>query len=495
MEDHKAPPQASSLIESMRDIGYSFETALADIIDNSITARSQTIDLLCDADGMSPVIAILDDGIGMTKAELLDAMRPGNKNPLDSRSDGDLGRFGLGMKTASFSQCRRLTVVSLKDSMLSCARWDLDYVSRKNEWLLQILETGELKALPFIERLEKRGTLVIWEKLDRLSDETSSTSLKDHVYEQLDIARKHLGLIFHRFLAGEKPLPKVRIRINGREIAAFDPFNTGHPATQRQPEETIPVAGARVVVQPFVLPHHKKASRTDWELYAGDAGYLKNQGFYVYRAGRLIVHGTWFRLIKQSELTKLARVRVDMPIELDHLWKIDVKKASAWPPLIVRQRLKTIIDSIAGASHRVYTERGRRITDANTTSLWSRRVDKNQISYEVNREHPTIAGFVEELDEAQARHLEHLLTIIEKSFPMDAVFSDIAGKPESVDTGSVENDTLTTMIDLTVGYLKAAQMSDTQILEQLRKADPYRSNWVTAEPIVRYTLGDDPDVK
>lgn len=494
MKDHRAPPSAASLIESMRDIGYSFETALADIVDNSITAKSKAIGILCDADASPPVIAILDDGCGMSETELLDAMRPGSRNPLDNRKEGDLGRFGLGLKTASFSQCRRLTVVTKKDATISAAQWDLDYVAKKDDWLLRIPDAKEISLLPFIERLGSTGTLVIWETLDRLADQTQKTSLKDHLYEQLDNARKHLALVFHRFLTGERKLSKISISINDHPIEAYDPFHSGHPATQRQPEEKIQISGAVVLVQPYVLPHHKKASREDWEKYSGDGGYLQNQGFYVYRAGRLIVHGTWFRLVKQSELTKLARVRVDMPIELDDLWKIDVKKASASPPLVVRQRLKSVIDKIAGASNRVYTERGRRISEANVTPFWARRVDKNQISYELNRQNPTIAGFFETLEEKQSRDFESLLKLVERSYPTDALFSDLASSPESIESPPVERDLLEGMVNLTVEYLRESGLSDAKIIEQLHRSDPYRLCWAVAEPIVNFALAESQDV-
>ena len=495
MRVHRAPPSAASLIESMRDIGYSFETALADIVDNSITAEASAIEILCDADGGLPTIGILDDGYGMSESELLNAMRPGSKNPLDNRDEGDLGRFGLGLKTASFSQCRRLTVVTKKDGMTSAAQWDLDYVAEVDDWLIQIPDEEEIGSVPFAERMSGSGTLVVWENLDRLSDETQKTTLKDHLFEQLDNARKHLSLVFHRFIAGEKKLRRVSISINGDAIEAFDPFHSAHPATQRQPEERIRVAGATVRVSPFVLPHHKKSSKQDWEKYAGDGGYLRNQGFYVYRSGRLIIHGTWFRLVKQSELTKLARVQVDMPVELDDLWKIDVKKASAAPPLIVRQRLKSVIDKIAGASNKVYTERGRRLTETNSTPFWARRVDKNQISYELNRENPTIAGLFERLDTTQANEFEGVLKLIERSFPSDALFSDIAARPEDLEFAPIDTDVLRETLALSIGYLRAAGMDNDRILQQLRRSDPYSRNWEVAEPIVQEGLRKTDNVK
>ena len=153
MKHYKAAPRASALIESMRDIGYSFETAIADIIDNSITAQATTVELYCDINNSCPVIAIVDNGSGMTEQELLQAMRPGSRNPLDNRRDGDLGRFGLGLKTASFSQCRRLTVITRRGMETHAACWDLDYVSQKDDWLLQILDSRAIEKLPFSDQL------------------------------------------------------------------------------------------------------------------------------------------------------------------------------------------------------------------------------------------------------------------------------------------------------------------------------------------------------
>jgi hypothetical protein len=126
-----------------------------------------------------------------------------------------------------------------------------------------------------------------------------------------------------------------------------------------------------VKVQAYTLPHHKKDPE-GWERHAGKAGYLKNQGFYVYRGKRLIIHGTWFGLARQTELTKLARVRIDMPNEMDAEWKIDVKKASAQPPYHIRERLKRIIETLGASSRRVYTARGRRLTADSQLPVWQR---------------------------------------------------------------------------------------------------------------------------
>ena len=147
-------PSAARLMESMRDIGYSFESALADIVDNSISAEATRIELVNDVDPHSgPYLAVLDDGRGMGPHELTDAMQHGSRSPREVREAGDLGRFGLGMKTASFSQCRRLTVVSRKGGKLSARCWDLDFVVEKDEWMLRLLDEAEIHALPLVDRI------------------------------------------------------------------------------------------------------------------------------------------------------------------------------------------------------------------------------------------------------------------------------------------------------------------------------------------------------
>jgi hypothetical protein len=482
--DRRVAPRASILIEAMRDIGYSLETALADIVDNSISAEANNISIFLEANGKSPLVAVLDDGKGMAASELEEAMRPGAKNPLETRATDDLGRFGLGLKTASFSQCRRLTVASKRDGKISAARWDLDHVAERDDWLLQILRNDEIADLEFIDRLSDHGTLVIWEKLDRLADSTSGAALKDHLYERIDGARRHMELVFHRFLDGERPCRKTSIDVNGHPLIPFDPFNSKHPATIRLHEEVIRAKPATIKVQPFILPHHKKISPSEWDRFAGDGGYLKNQGFYLYRAGRLIVHGTWFRLAKQEELTKLARVRVDIPNGVDPLWKIDVKKASAHPPFVIRERLKKIIEEITVPSNRVYTARGRKLVDPTITAFWLRRVDKNEIFYEINREHPSIQSFFSLLNGSQEKDFESVLRVIERSFPVDSLFSDVSSKPESLGNRDIPSDTLRALLKLTCDVLANQNSSPHQIREILKRTEPFRSNWEMAESIL-----------
>lgn len=483
--EYRAAPSAASLIESMRDIGYTLESALADVIDNAISANASTIHISYDTNSASPFLAVVDDGDGMTRADLLTAMRLGSQSPAEERSAGDLGRFGLGMKTASFSQARRLTVVSAKHGERSAAQWDLELVVERDDWVLQLPPAFEVDALPSIELLEDHGTAIIWQSLDRIADGASGASLADHMLDRMDSARRHLELVFHRFLQGDRAVRKVRIVMNGRDLEAFDPFHSKSLATQRLPVETIRVANQDVHVEGFILPHHGKVSAAEWDRYAGEGGYLKNQGFYVYRGGRLIIHGTWFRLARQSELTKLARVKIDMPNGLDTLWKIDVRKASAQPPYAVRQRLKGLIDRITGPSNRVFTAKGHKMTSDSQAVLWHRRVDKGRVSYEINRDHPVLAHISDELTEGQSAELETFLKSVERAFPVDAVFSDAASDPKTVAQTAFSPEDLSAVIDL-MAKVMVAQGSDLDdLLSDLGRAEPCRSNWPVAEPLIR----------
>ena len=390
------PPRASVLVESLRDIGYSLQAAVADVLDNSLTAGARNIELLAETHAEAPSIGILDDGTGMTRLELLEAMRPGSLSPLEERSEADLGRFGLGLKTASFSQCRRLTVLSRKNGVISAATWDLDIVADRDRWIVELPETTE--RIPWSERLNEDGTLVVWEKLDRLLGSDGPSNRQDLV-RQLDETATHLEFVFHRFLSGrEGRKGRVQISLNDRVLESFDPFHSHHPATQYHPEETFLLNGQEIRIRPVTLPHHDKVSQEDWKRYAGQEGYVKNQGFYLYRNRRLIVHGTWFVLARQAELTKLSRVLIDMPNSLDSAWKIDVKKAWAQPPTPVRERLRRIVERIGIPSRRTYTARGVRLTEDSRLPVWTRSQDKNRISYGLNAKHPLFSAFETRLD-------------------------------------------------------------------------------------------------
>lgn len=258
-----ATPYAASLIEGHRDFGYCLETALADIIDNAITAGAQSTQMIADTAADEPWIALADNGSGMTEAELVEAMRLGSKNPTDKRATEDLGRFGLGLKSASFSQCRSLTVLTRRDGKTSCARWDLDGVARRNDWSLELIDNPEL--LKGHDLLPGTGTVVVWEKLDRLSGGYMHDRGKrtEHMNAELSRAEHHLRLVFHRFLEGASP--RLKLSLNDRLLKPIDPMATSHVATQKDPEEVLRLRQGDVLIRCHTLPHHKRMTREEWE--------------------------------------------------------------------------------------------------------------------------------------------------------------------------------------------------------------------------------------
>jgi len=478
MQQHiTIPPKASSLVESLRDIGYSLKAAIADIIDNSISASASRIELFFKWDNKESRIAIIDNGIAMSSCELIEAMRPGSTNPLACRERKDLGRFGLGLKTASFSQCRKLTVISMKDGKLSGCCWDLDYVAEQDDWLLKVLTDDQIKILPEFSQLGDSGTMVLWENLDRVIDRTDNTHTEANLYEKMDIARKHQELVFHRYLKGESGIKPISMFFNGAPLKPFDPFNLKNPATQHLQDEKLEIYDETVHIQPYILPHHSKTSPDDYEYYAGEGGYLKNQGFYVYRNARLIISGTWFRLAGHRELTKLARVKIDIPNSLDYLWAIDVRKSRANPPTIIRQRLKNVIERITGKSKRVYTTRGRLLTQDGLNTIWLRKVQHNKICYSINRNHPLINKYVSELKDNEHRFFIDLLGLIEGQFPVDALFSDVSGSPESISPNIVPEEKLLKLAELFYESMEAQGLAPNEIKEQFERTEPFRNNY------------------
>jgi len=421
------------MIEALRDIGYSLEAAVADIIDNSLTARAKTVHIRFGWHREQPWIALIDDGHGMTEKELVEAMRPGSRNPREQRSRDDLGRFGLGLKTASFSQCRCLTVVSRKAGATSARRWDLEEVNRSNDWILLTVSDRDLNALPAFNELPETGTYVLWQQLDRLDIGSYGDRAHTILNDRVQSIRNHVSLVFHRFMSPEPGSQRVKILINNNELEPFEPFNARNPATAHLPEERVRVENEEVLIQAYVLPHHTKVSPGEYEKYAGEDGYLRSQGFYVYRNRRLIRHGTWFRLCRQEELTKLARVRIDIPNSLDHLWTIDVRKSRASPPEAVRNRMRQVVEQIRGSAKRPYTHRGKAIQMRNTNPVWLRQSFNDRISYEINKEHPLIEDLRADLDEDTRRRFDAVLRMIGSAFPVPLMFTDMAAYPRKVE--------------------------------------------------------------
>jgi len=418
-------PDPVSLMESMRAVGYTVDAAIADLIDNSLSAGALAVDVEYDPHG-DPYVAVLDNGKGMSCSELESAMRHGSKNPVETRDPGDLGRFGLGLKTASLSQCRRLTVVSRKSGTTSALSWDLDVVRKSKRWFAVVLSDTDVVNVPLVNRLlqYQSGTLVVWQVLDRLVAEAADPI--SEMTTKLSGLRDHLALVFHRFTMREDGHPPVAIRINQLTLPTRDPFLRNSTYRQAMEGQNLRHKRGNVSIQPCVLPPISRLTVDEVELAGGREGLRGTQGFYIYRNRRLVIWGTWFRLVPKHEFFKLTRVQVDIPNSFDDLWSLDIKKSAAQPPDFIRNRLRELIPHFSNASKRTVTYPGRRSSQTAFTPLWNRiEPEHKHFKYEVNSEHPAIQAFASELDEPRRRQFASVLELISASLPLQAIYADM----------------------------------------------------------------------
>lgn len=432
--DDEVPPRAAALIESLRAFGYSLKTAVADLVDNSITADATRIGARFWWDGEESWFALLDNGVGMTEPELVEAMRPGSRSPLEERKRADLGRFGLGLKTASFSQCRRLTVVTRKGGASAVLRcWDLDHVEQTDRWhLLRDVPTSTRQIIKDHE-IGPSGTLVIWEQLDRVTHGTSADNHKHHDYfnQLVSELRDHLAMVFHNFLSGRRC---VELSLNGHPVSAWDPFMELNSATQHLGDESIPFKGEFIRVRPFVLPHHSRLDEETHAAGAGPAGWNAQQGFYIYRGDRLIVPGDWLGFgFQKEEHYKLARIRIDIPNTLDQDWNIDVRKSRARPPAPLRERLLAIAKLTRQRAADVYRHRGKIVTRGLGQPLifpWLNKLTRGKIHYVINRDHPLFLAAKEDLA-GNTKNFTAFLRLIEETLPVPTITIHASEKPEA----------------------------------------------------------------
>lgn len=354
-------PSAKRLIQSLRDMGYDFSQAVADIVDNSIEAKASIVAINVEFDGDESWVRIADNGTGMKPDELREAMRYGAERDYDK---DDLGKFGLGLKTASMSQCQRLSVASRWNpdrADIAAYSWDLEHIERTNRWEILPMERNGLEPAIRLALRDTRGTVVLWQRLDRILGyrhpygEASRKRLSQTCRE----IEFHLGMVFHRFLTGEVRRKRFKLLLNGNEIKPWDPFCRAEEKTRALQEIRIPVEHegitGEVLLEPFVLPHQDDFSSPDaFRLASGPANWNQQQGFYIYRAGRMIQSGGWSNLRAPDEHTKLARIAVSFSPELDEAFKINVAKMRVQLPTLIRDAVREAMVPVVRLAREVY---------------------------------------------------------------------------------------------------------------------------------------------
>jgi hypothetical protein len=432
-EKTEAIPEASSMIETFRAIGYNLETAIADIVDNSISAGAKNIWINFEWLGSKTWISVKDDGSGMNNDELIQAMRPGSKNPLENRGIKDLGRFGLGLKTASFSQCRKLSVISKKENCEPVYwTWDLDFVNQTGNWnLINYMPEGnfenEIKTF-------KSGTTVIWNDIDRLVKDLQKEdeNALDKFLQIMKQVKQHLAMVFHRFIENGR----IKISFQDRPVEAWNPFLPTELATQGFPEEKL--LKGKVTVKGFVLPHKSKISTDKFKEAEGPKGWNEQQGFYIYRNERLLLAGDWLGMFRKEEHYKLSRIEINLPNSLDSEWQIDIKKSIARPPLALRDQLKAYAFKVRAQAVEVYRHKGKNVKaypGQKFIPLWTDHKRGDKWFYKINREHPLIEKTNAQAKDKPIKAIETLLRFIEETIPVKSIYireaeeSETQGKP------------------------------------------------------------------
>jgi hypothetical protein len=359
-------PSAARLTESLRDIGYDFPAAVADIVDNSVMAGATQIDVQIEFAGEDSYVSIGDDGEGMTANGLIEALRYGARR---SYGRSDLGRYGLGLKTASLSQCRSVTVVSCRRAIgraVTVRTLDLDLIAEWDEWLVvEPPSDAVIKAAG--ERLSgDPGTIVIWRKLDRVMPEKRPDGgwARRRLESMAAKTAEHLGIVFHRYLEGTVGSGLV-ITVNGQKVQPWNPFAASEPARIELPPQRFELnvgdVFGTVSLQRFVLPPRDEfSSHEEFERHSGPLNWNRQQGIYIYRADRLVQWGGWNGIRGIDEHTKLARASLDFDTDLDSVFNINVAKMRVTLPPQIRQMLERPINELCSYADDRYRKASRR---------------------------------------------------------------------------------------------------------------------------------------
>lgn len=395
-------PSARRLMTSLRDMGYDCPAAVADLVDNSIDADADVVDIDLKHHGEDSWMRIADDGMGMTAGEIDEAMRYGSAGTYSARA---LGSFGLGLKTASLSQCRRLTVAARSTSRarIEIRRWDLDQVARHDAWVLERLTPRQCPDHLTEPLVGRSGTVVLWERLDRVlgynrPDGKAAARGLDTLARGII---EHLEMVFHRFLAGEAPQRRrLRITVDAVPLRPWDPFSRSEPRTLALPAINVRLQHGdrrlRIPVRPYVLPTQIHFSSPEAHTRAaGPKRWNRQQGLYIYRNGRLLQSGGWNRLRTVDEHSKLARVALDIPPGCDGAFRTSVSKMSVILPATIRGELRALLSGVVTRAQEAYRQRIRLVAFPDGEEPGGSEHDPSGAGWALSDHWPVIAAVLE----------------------------------------------------------------------------------------------------
>lgn len=450
MEIIEASPKASTHIKTLQKIGYSFNSAISDIIDNSITAEAKVIKINFYFD--SAKISISDDGYGMSSDELKSNMIIGCKDPFVDRSKKDLGRFGTGLKTASFSMCNKLTVLSKKenDKIFAC-QYDINQIIESNEWQLNILDLKDLdECKPDLINELGSGTEVIWQEITRY-ESFNNNEIEEAMAHDADELRKHISLHFHKYLSG--PLG-IKILINNVDVVAHDPFFKNKKGYQEGQIESARSKLGTIIVKTHIIPHHDHMTKEEIDHYGGLEKIHGDQGLYIYREKRLITYGGWAGLKPKFSIANLARVEVEVPAAFDHEWSTNVMKTSLELPNKIRNMIKRLIVTPIKRSKRAYTYRGD-LQEAG--KFWSVITNRDsEITYKVDTTNSQLLKVLENSSHENQKLILGYVKSLSENLPLDSIVDKMVTQPKNINQKDITYDLDEIMQHLEAKLLEAS---------------------------------------
>ncbi|MEU2875102.1 ATP-binding protein [Streptomyces sp. NPDC007070] len=477
-----AAPEPAGMVASLSSLGYSLPAAIADLVDNSISAKAQNIDVEFAWAGSDSWIAVVDDGDGMSQEELVTAMTVAARGPATPRSPTDLGRFGVGLKSASFSQARQLTVATACDGQWHPRTWDLDVVEKYGEWrLLHGADDDTAAILQRVRPCGGHGTVVLWRRLNgyhtaAVTEDDERT--QKQFYAEATRTEAHLGMVFARFLVGTR---RRALRVSGTAVQPWDPFMTAHPSVQRLPAEELPLGNGSVRVEAFVLPSAHRLTPDEFSQAAGPQGWLDQQGFYVYRRNRLILAGDWLgqRGMRREEKYNLARISVDIPAGSDAEWGVDVRKSSVVPPVSLRPHLHRIARQARTRAAEVLRHRGQVAARTHGDPLvyvWNVRRADGRLTCRINRSHPLVQATLRQ-GGANPADVRALIRLLEETVPVATLRvmheTDTSDDPDPFGGAGPADETATEVAQRIYESLVSGGRSPAAARERLRTMSPF----------------------
>lgn len=475
ISDNKAEefiPEPVPMLESNRNLGYSLREAIADLIDNSISANASIVKIHFDWESGKPKMTLVDNGDGMVLDKLVNAFKLGSSNPLDDRDPNDLGRFGFGMKTASISQARCLTVITRHkhSDQLHARALDLDFITVAQTWSLKYVDL-DAHGTDMLDSNSK-GTIIVWDRWDRAPKKYEDFVM---LHQELD---NYLSVCFHRFIEKKK----LKIFLQNIEIKPVDPIPEGSQQFSR-----IPLPGYDCYQTAYILQHPNfweedfNESR-NFNSYRLFEGLERQQGIYIYRCNRLLTPaGGWLSQVRPTNSAKLSRVVIDYPNNADHLWSLDITKTNAEIPYEFKEEIKEFLNksrlqSISKINRRSRQEERKIRGKIGNGLVWIQEVDNilQCWRYKPNLDHPLFQNLIQK-KEVTEKNLIRIFEILSTNLPVAKIIQNNDEDPGKHDRLN-RNESLTEIEkELALKLIESISIDETrlQAIQVLLSIEPW----------------------